>query len=132
VRAKIWSWQGLGHRIVVCGVLLPSRVARSLFAGLLVSWDLAPEWPIEEGTALLDPFCCVVCVSSDVLRAATKRFAIICGARHDRQQNGSVALGIDQMPLARGRAAVSAASGGAAASIKLVWLVNMCNTLDEF
>ena len=103
-----------------------ARVARSLFAGLLVSWDLAPEWPIEEGTALLDPFCCVVCVSSDVLRAATRRFAIICGARHDRLQNGSMALGIDQMPER-----LCGLRAEAAASIKLVWLVNMCNTLYE-
>ena len=103
-----------------------ARVARSSFSGHEFNWDLPTEWPIEEGTALLDPFCCVVCVSSDVLRAATKRFAIICGARHDRQQNRSVALGIDQMPerLCRLRAE-------AAASIKLVWLVNMCNTLYE-
>ena len=106
------------------------RVARSHFPGHEFNWDLPTEWPIEEGTALLgallDPFCCVVCVSSDVLRAATKRFAIICGARHDRQQNGSVALGIDQMPerLCRLRAE-------AAASVKLVWLLNMCNTLYE-
>jgi hypothetical protein len=110
-----------------------SRVARSSFSGHEFNWDLPAEWPIEEVTALLllDPFWILLCgvrVSSDVLRAATKRFAIICGARHDRQQNGSVALGIDQMPerLCRLRAEPEAA-----ASIKLVWLVNMCNTLYE-
>jgi hypothetical protein len=95
-----------------------------------VSWDLPAKWPIEEGTeegsALLDPFCCVVCVSSG--RSARRHKEVrnyLRSPSRSTNRTGAWRLAlIDQMPerLCRLRAE-------AAASIKLVWLVKMCNTV---